>query len=107
MIHWMLRVSQANFSGNCRDVSSLLCQPLCGHSPALHEMFPGNCSDTAQKLPGDFPDDSPDASWTAAVITKSFANHRADFGADIHRRFVRRLPPTARTRLGNCPDVPG
>jgi hypothetical protein len=42
--------------------------------------------------------DSSDAVRTAAVITKPFTNHRANFdanfGADNNRRLVRRFPPT-------------
>ena len=49
---WTLRVRQTNCfvdsSGNCRDASRLLRQLVCGHSPVLREMFPGNCSDTAR-----------------------------------------------------------
>jgi len=108
----------ADCYGNCQVACEPLRQPWCGHSPALCETFPANCSDTARKLPGNCPDDSADtapdttldaartAAWTAAVITKSFANHRANFGANfganIHRSLVRRFPPTARTRLGSC-----
>ena len=98
-----------DFSGNCQVTCEPFRQPWCGHSPALCETFPSNCSDTARKLPGNCPDDSSDAARTAArIIAKSFANHRANFGAnfgaDIHRRLVRCFPPTARTRLGSCPD---
>ncbi|HXI71411.1 MAG TPA: hypothetical protein VNN22_13730 [Verrucomicrobiae bacterium] len=74
MIHWMLRGSEANcytdFSGNCQGASLLLCQSLCGHSPALHEMFPGNCSDTARLLPGECPDDSPDVAQTVRGLRR-------------------------------------
>jgi hypothetical protein len=65
-----------DFTSNCQDTSGQLRQPLRGHSSVLREMFPGNCSDTARKLPGKHPDDSSDASpdatrvvaWRAALF---------------------------------------
>ena len=79
--------------------------PLCGH---ILWTFP----DVAGKLTGccaeATPDATPDAARTATSIAKSSANHLANIGAnlgaDIHRRLVRCFPPTARTRLGSCPD---
>ena len=68
--------------------------------PAQTRLFPANCLDIARKLPGDFPD----VARTAAAIAKSFANHRANFGADIQRRLLRCFPLTAGIRLGSCPD---
>jgi hypothetical protein len=60
----MLRIYRAdwlaNFTGNCLDASRLLRQPLCGHFLVLREMTPGNCSDTARKLPGHCQYYSPD-----------------------------------------------
>jgi hypothetical protein len=108
-----LRDLRPDCYGDCQVAYEPLRQPWCGHSPALCETFPDNCSDTARQLPGNCPDDSPDTArtpaWTAAVIAKPFANHRANFGAnfgaDIHRRFVRSFPPTAWIRLGSCPEI--
>ena len=79
--------------------------PLCGH---ILWTFP----DVAGKLTGccaeATPDATPDAARTATSIAKSSANHLANIGAnlgaDIYRRLVRCFPPTARTRLGSCPD---
>ena len=73
-----------------------------GSSPVIARMihrmlrgcFGGRCPDTA-----------PDAARTAAAIPKSFANHRANIGADINRRLVRCFPLTARMRLGSCPAI--
>ena len=66
------------------------------------EPFPANCTDTARKLPGDWPDDSPDvsrtAAWTAEVITKSFAHPCANFGADSSSASCETFP-------ANCPDT--
>jgi len=78
--------------------------------------IPGLCADTsvaitwifpnaAGKLPGCCADAAPDAAWTATSIAKSSANHLANFGADFHRRLVRRVPPTARTRPDCCPVI--
>jgi hypothetical protein len=71
--------------------------------------IPWTFPDAAEKLPGCYADATrdamPDAAWTATAIAKSSANHRANFGADIHRRLVRCFPLTARMRLGNCPDA--
>jgi hypothetical protein len=39
------------------------------------------------------------AARTAAAIAKSPANRCANHGADIHRYWTRRFPPTARTLL--------
>ena len=107
-----------DFIGNCHVTCEPLRKPWCGHSPALCETLPANCSDTGRKLPGwligccaddsadTAPDAMPDAAWTATAKAKSSANHRANFGANIHRRLVGRFPPTARTRLGSCPAIP-
>jgi len=69
--------------------------------PVVAGKLPGCCADAT-------PDATPDAARTATSIAKSSANHRANIGAnlgaDIHRRLVRCFPPTARTRLGSCPD---
>jgi hypothetical protein len=64
----------------------------------IRRTLPGHCPDTA-------PDAAPDAARTAAAIVKSFANHRANFGADIHRRLLRCFPLTAGIRLGSCPAI--
>ncbi len=76
----MLRVRQANchadFNDNCPDASWLLRQSLRGHLPALREMFPGNCSDTARLLPGRFTgrcaDVAPDTARDAARTLRDF-----------------------------------
>jgi hypothetical protein len=63
-------------------------------------------------LSGVFPDDSPDAARTAAVISKSFSNHRAIFGANFGadsssascETFPANCPDTARKLPVYCPD---
>ena len=85
-----------------------------GHGKTVESSWPPRghvlwtVPDAAGKLPDccadATPDATPDAARTATSIAKSSANHRANLGADIHRRLVRCFPPTARTRLGNCPD---
>jgi hypothetical protein len=71
----------------------------------MHEMFPGNCSDTARLLHGEYPDDSPDVAWTSAEIAKSPASRCANHGADIRRYWMGRFPATTRTLLGSCPAI--
>ena len=71
-----------------------------------------NCPDAARTLPGNCPDDSPDA---ARMLRRTLQRtlrrmprrmlRGANFGADIHRRIVRRFPPTAWTRPGNYPEI--
>ena len=79
------------------------------HNADIHRRCVRRFPLTIQTLLGNCPDASPDAARTAAVITKSFANLRANlgasFGAYIHRRLVRRFPPTARMRLGGYPVI--
>ena len=109
MLH---RTPRRMLHGNCAATAWSWTGRGCGHSPASARTLPVHCPDAAGRLPGccadATPDTAPDAAWTAAAIANSFANHRANFGANfsanIHRSLVRHFPPTARTRLGSCPD---
>lgn len=125
---WTLCVRQRNCfadsSGNCPAASRLLRQSLCGHSPVLREMFPGNCSDTARLLSGKCPDNSADvASDTTPDATRTLRGHgltavtvadclrtghgldaTADSVPDIRGNRLGRCPSVARTLAGYCPD---
>ena len=64
VIAWLLSGNctaiPGHLPGNSPDASLLLRQPLRGQSPALREMFPGNCSDTTRLSPSECPADSSD-----------------------------------------------
>lgn len=111
-----------------RSRSADIARPPRGRQQAATEMMRDQCADTipdaARTLPGrqataarlllgqftghcadDSPDTARSATRTAVVIARSFAHLRANLGADIHQHLVRRFPPTARTRLGNCSAI--